>query len=408
MTFEIRPHAEDEMELFRATVYRGFGGHPSADPEALRQYRERGDISRTLAAFDDDEIVGTANSFLWDMTLPGGDMVPSAAVSAVTVSASHRRRGIFTSMMRRLLDDAHERDEPCAILWASESIIYGRFGYGMAIQHEHWSIETRHRTFASQPPTPGRVRFVTPEEAKRLFPGPWERERHRRPGMTNRSDVLWESRLYDPEHERWGGFGGYFHAVYEQDGSVDGYVLYRRKWEEQPGAGATLRIVELVTATDAAYAALWRFCLEMDLVGKVEADRPVGEPLWWMLADPRRLRRIPFDAIWLRILDVPEMLTRRRYAAPGKLVLQVEDDFCPWAAGRYELDGGPDGARCQSTNTEPDISLSTAELAAISLGGAKLAPMARAARVEEHTAGSLARADAMFAADPPPWCPQGF
>ena len=65
------------------------------------------------------------------MTIPGGT-VPCGGTTIVSVAPTHRRQGLLRAMMRRHLDDVREHEEPIAALWASDSAIYGRFGYGMA------------------------------------------------------------------------------------------------------------------------------------------------------------------------------------------------------------------------------------------------------------------------------------
>lgn len=410
MNLEIRPHTEKEYPEFRAAVSRGFGYHPRPEPVELTLLNKRYERDRSLAVFDDGQIVGTATIFSFEMTVPGGAAMPVAGVTMVTVAATHRRRGILRQIMGRQLHDIRERGEPGAVLWASESPIYGRFGYGLAMQHEKLSIDRRYAQFAHAPPAPGRVRWVTEKEARKIFPKVWDQARSRRPGMMARGQPWWDNQFHDPEWRRWGGGGPYFFAAYEEEGRPDGYVMYRikREWVDMTEANV-LMVAELVTATDAAYAALWRFCLNVDLTGAVEAwNRPLEEPLSWMLADPRRLRRTPYDAIWLRLVDIPAALSKRTYPVQGRLVFEVRDDFCPWAAGRFKLEGGPEGAECRAANSKPDIVLGTAELAAIYMGGHRLTPIARAGRAEERTSGALTRADAMFAADVAPWCPQGF
>src|SRR5437899_11827650 len=86
---------------------------------------------RLHAAFEDGRAVGGAGVFPFRMTVPGGQ-VPAAGVTTVGVLPSHRRRGVLTAMMRAQLDDVRERGESIAVLWASEDMIYGRFGYGTA------------------------------------------------------------------------------------------------------------------------------------------------------------------------------------------------------------------------------------------------------------------------------------
>lgn len=411
MDIEIRPHTGKEFTEFRAALNRGFGRHVRPEPEELALLKQRYEPDRSLAAFDDGQIVGTTGIFSFEMTVPGGAPMPVAGVTMVTVAATHRRQGILRQIMARQLKDIRDCGEPGAILSASESPIYGRFGYGLAVQHEKLSIDRRHAEFAHQPPTPGKVRWVTEEEARKVFPKVWDKTRGLRPGMTGRSQPWWNNQFHDPEWRRWGGGGAYFFAIYEEGGSAGGYVMYRiRRGELVDMTEASVVMVgELVTATDAAYAALWRFCLNIDLTGSLEAwNRPVEEPLAWMLADPRRLRRSPYDAVWLRLVDIPAALSKRAYPFQGRLVFEVHDDFCPWAAGRFKLEAGPEGSECKAVRSKPDIVLGTAELATVYMGGTRLSPLARAGRVEERTTGALARADALFASEIAPWCPQGF
>jgi len=158
--------------------------------------------------------------------------------------------------------------------------------------------------------------------------------------------------------------------------------------------------------TPDAHAALWRFCLDVDLTTSTEAwNRPTDDPLPWMLADPRHLRRSTSDGTWIRLVDVPAALSGRRYMRSDGLVLEVHDTFCPWNDGRYALDGGPEGARCQRTKSEPDIALSAADLAATYLGAVSFTTLSLAGRVEERKNGALLRADAMFATELKPWNP---
>jgi predicted acetyltransferase len=147
----------------------------------------------------------------------------------------------------------------------------------------------------------------------------------------------------------------------------------------------------------------------MDLVETVTAEeRPPDDPLWWLLADPRRLQRTGEDGLWLRLLDPARALAERAYRGCGNLVLEVKDESWPKAQGAYRLEVSEDGAECKKSTKRPDLTLSAAELGAIYLGGVKLSDLARAGRAEEHTPGALALADAMFTTAPAPWCAHHF
>ncbi|HEX6400233.1 MAG TPA: GNAT family N-acetyltransferase, partial [Actinomycetota bacterium] len=90
------------------------------------------ETDRSFVALDGDRMVGTSAAITTQMVVPGGDRVPVAAVTMVGVNPTHRRRGINTQMMAAILEQASDRGEPLAALFASEGAIYGRFGYGLA------------------------------------------------------------------------------------------------------------------------------------------------------------------------------------------------------------------------------------------------------------------------------------
>jgi predicted acetyltransferase len=412
VAIEFRPIVREETAAFMRAEGTAFAFVPNA--EDIEHMQAVLDFERTLAACDGQAIVGTSGALAMSMTIPGGAVLPTAGVTMVTVTPSHRRRGVLTAMMRRLLASAHDRDEPLAALWASESLIYGRFGYGLAIEDESWEIERVHARFAPHAPAPkGTIHLVDQAYAAAHFPDVWERVRLGRTGMTARDDALWQGRFRDPTHDR-GGATPYFFAAYEEGGRIDGYALYRVKGGWPLGIPTNeITVVEAIAATDAAHTALWRLLLDLDLSSVVRTEhRPLDDPLPHMLADYRRLRRARRDAIWLRLVDLRAALEARSYAAPGSLVFEVpDDDLCPWNPTRFTLECGAEGGHVTtsaSATSLPDLSMHAADLAAIYLGGQRPSMLARAGRIEEHRPGALAQADALFATAQVPWCPQFF
>ncbi len=407
MAQEIRPITSDELGAFAQCQASSFG--QSYRPEMLEYRRELFEFDRSLGAFDGPEMVGTAGIFSFQMTVPGGAAVPTAGVTMVSVRPTHRRRGTLSAMMRRQLEHVRDRGEAIAALWASESIIYGRFGYGLAAESSRLDIDRTRTALASRPPSRGSLRMISKEEARSAWPAVYERVRPTQPGMMSRSDRWWNRNLRDHADYREGQSEAY-HVAYEEDGATLGYVRYRFKqdWTDDHLPNHTVNVAELMASTDEAYAALWEYVLNIDLAGQIAADyRRADEPLYWMLADPRRLRRKPDDTLWLRIVDVPAALGARRYAAAGTVVFDVRDDFCPWVAGRYELACGPGGATCRPTGDAASITLNAADLAAAYLGGVRFETLREAGRVTGDAA-SIALADAMFASERAPWCPEMF
>ena len=76
--------------------------------------------------------------------MPGPATVPAATITAVAVLPTHRRQGVLTALMACQLDDVAERGEAVAVLTASESIIYGRFGYGLASWAMGFTLDRHH------------------------------------------------------------------------------------------------------------------------------------------------------------------------------------------------------------------------------------------------------------------------
>src|SRR4051812_5083429 len=167
-------------------------------------------------ALDGDVPVGTAGTYDIRMRVRGGEL-PVAGVTLVGVHPSHRRRGILTQLMRRQLDDAHERGEPVAVLWASEAAIYGRFGYGMATTSIKLEADRDRMVFRPPDEPSGRTRLVDEDESRALVPGIYARARVDRAGMLDRTaDWFTDYRLADPEHWRDGG-GPMLRAIWEDD-----------------------------------------------------------------------------------------------------------------------------------------------------------------------------------------------
>jgi predicted acetyltransferase len=409
MDIEIRAIGPDRFPEFARVIGTAFGETRSA--EALADIERGVEYERSIAAFDGDRIVGTGGADSMELTLPGLTTIPVGGLTAIAVLPTYRRRGVLRAIMARHFEDVEERGEAVSVLMASESAIYGRFGYGMATMATELEIET-HRAAVQRPPgTTGRLRLLDADERAAVVRPFYDRVRRAQPGELSRVDWWWDVFARDPEW-RYEGDSPRQDVVYESEpGRVDGWLSYRirERWEHEI-PNNLVKVQQLFTLTPAAGAALLSYCLDLDLAGTVQLQaRPVDDPLRWYLSDPRRLRTIELaDHLWVRLLDLPAALEARRYAAEGSLVLEVSDALRPANQGRWLLEGGPDGASCGRTSQRPDLALDIAQLGGAFLGGSRLATLGRAGRVHEQTPGALVRADAMLASDPPPWTTTHF
>ena len=343
---EYRKNTWDEFARVKITNARGENGYRTETD--LNAHRLIFEPDRAWSAFDGDHMVGNCVSYPMIMNIPGGS-IPIAAVASVSVQATHRRRGINRNMMRLQLEDIYSRNEPLAVLQASESIIYGRYGYGMSSFEDSLSIMKEHGAYAHEYRPSGRLYFCDEDEARTIFPDIYQSAIQNRVGTTVREDNWWQFRFLEPGLK--GGDPRSWFVRHVESGINTGYVRYTIN-------GRVLHILELVSSTFEGYSALWRFCLDMDLVDTIEAaHRPVDEELRWMLADPRRLISSSEDKSWLRLVDAKSALENRSFSSEGSLTLRIKDDFLPWNDGVYTLSTDGHNSECVVSEKPPDITL---------------------------------------------------
>lgn len=419
MTLDLRPVDRDHAEAFVRAISVAFGASAAEDDVAW--WVETFEPEFTIGIFDQGRIVAGASADPMEMTVPAGPGEPMATilvpgVTAVGVVPTHRRQGLMTRLMHYQLADLAGRGYPLAVLLASESILYGRFGYGPAQWYQSLAIERTGAAFRSEhagvAPS-GRIRLVEPDEAAKVLPALHDSARRRRPGELDRNSRWWERHLKDPPQHRDGG-GARQYAVHESAaGEADGWVSYRyhRSWSEEGLARGRVDVDDLVASDPAALVALWRLVLDLDLVSEITARaRPLDEPLSWLLANPRRLRTTAVgDHLWVRVLDIPAALAARGYGAAERLVLEVSP-AAPTGGGRFVLESGPRGGSCrQATRREKaHLVLGIAELGAIYLGGVAPSVLAAAGRIKELQPGALGAADRVFSSPVAPFCTLDF
>lgn len=390
---EIRTAVADDVERMFHVDGRNFGF--SYTPEMIADGVPTLDLSRFRHAWDGDELVGVAGSFALDVTLPGGSSVPMGGVTWVSVSATHRRRGILTRLMDAVHADIDERGEPVASLGASESAIYERFGYGAATVHRSVEIHTRGLDLreAFRPP-PGTVRFMDAETAHAVIPPLWERYRRTRSAEVTRTPMWHEFLL-----RRWSLPDGDASPVHFLR-HADGYAAYRvaGRWNEG-FPEHELRLLELVAVTPDAHAALWSTLLGVDLVARIVSHCvPDDDPLPYLLPDPRAVRTVALnDGIWVNVRDPAIAFGARTYGTDDRIVVEVD-------GRRWAIEGGPDGGSCRVVRSRPDLVAVPSALGPLLHGGVRASTLVAGRRLTARSPDALRRADAFFSTSPSPYC----
>jgi predicted acetyltransferase len=439
-TYPIRDIKSAEAAAFFAVLDEAFNNNE--DPAAaVERELVTFEFDRSAAAFDGDQVVGTSSAYSFALSVPGGTAATSG-ISNVGVLPAYRRRGIMSAMMGQLLADAAVRGEALAALFASESGIYQRFGFGCAAQSLRCTIQRGEGALiglaAPGLPGPVQIRVVAPGSVQAELAAVYAAAVAARPGGPARDDRWWRNRLADPADLRAGASPLRCVIAEDADGPR-GYALYSTvpNWGADGIAANELNVRELIAADPVAAAALWRDLLSRDLVSQVRTGhRPVDDPLLLLLADRRRARAVMGDNLWVRLVDVPAALRQRSYACPVDVVIEVTDPVLPANAGRWRLtaagaggrgaDGtsgaggiggvvGADGTsgavgavRCERTDHAGEVAVTAAALGAAYLGGTRLGALAAAGQVAEFRPGALAELSAALSWDPAPWCPTVF
>jgi predicted acetyltransferase len=395
--------ADDDLAAFGRAVNRHFFDSEE-DDDVLPWVEAFASGYRAWWTRQGEMVAGNLGVIETEVSLPGGAHVPVAAVTAVGVAQTMRRRGVMRGLMVACLDEAVDHGEPMAGLFASEAPIYGRFGFGISAPHLGYRIE-RSRVGFREPVDVRLVEATTPQAAREAWPALHAAMRATRGASVAKHPGMWDLSIIR-DIPGWRG-GASARRLVEVPGR--GYASSRvQESFEQSLPNGTVRLLELVATDPEAETALWQHVLDVDLTTTVDvAFRPVDDALPHLVTDHHALRAAEGPPLYLRILDVPRVLTTRTYAAWGTSVLEVVDPL-GYAQGRWRLDVGPDGAACEPTDAEPDLVVPIASLPGIVHGGVRATTFLAARRLEERTAGAAAALDRLLTVDLAPWTTTEF
>jgi predicted acetyltransferase len=406
---EIRPARPEEMGEFR----RILGTALAIDTAPVQGLQPEW----TLCAFDDGRMATTYGAWPLTMRFNGG-AVPVAGITCVSTDAVFRRRGYLRRIMEMDFTRIKElRQQPLAILYASQAAIYQRFGYGIVSTHYSYRVEPRFIQFAFPQEAPGRLREVRVEEEFALLVDIYRRFREERTGYVHRGKAMWDANALEtrPRFQTVA-------VVYEEDGVAQGYVIYAtgNGGYEGPGPEQVVRVLDLAWLNVRAYRALWAHLGMMELAREVIfGAAPADDPLPHILLEPRMLRATARDGLLARIIDV-EVLTARNYDDEGVLRFELVDEMCPWNAGKWELDARREGSKLTAMaasasalgsptlRSEPDLTLDVNTLAMIMIGQVSATEAARMGRAQVHDARALPRWDAVMRTRYRPFCADTF
>lgn len=396
---------DDELTAGAEVVSHGM--LESLSPEVTAAWVAHWDHTKAHGAFSDDgKLVGIARWFDDEVSVPGAS-VPAAGVTSVAVLPTHRRRGHLTRLMHAQLTAARDAGMAMATLVAAEWPIYGRYGYGPAVDACNYEIDSSAARFRDAPT--GAIELVTASELRphleAMHAARWARSagslRRRQPWVWDRMSGLdkWPRDTSDLGKRRG--------ALWRDDhGAVRGAVAYKvadDSWVRNRPAGR-LETVLVVGETPEAERELWRHLCDVDWATTVTAElRAVDDPLPLFLTDGRAAAKVDCsDAIWARLLDLPACFAARCAPVAGCAVVEVHDPL-GFAHGRWSIDLGPDGGAAARTSGPADLELTVGTLAALFFGAHTPRRFADAGLLTERTPGAADRLGTLLATPTAPW-----
>ncbi len=335
--------------------------NPRLDPEQVYVVEEDGEIRATAAVLPLEVFFH-------------GRTVPMGGIAAVATHAAYRRRGYAGELMQAALRGMRERNVHLSMLHPFAHSYYRRYGWELATEAISYDLRP-----TDLPPSPEheRVRAYRDRDLSRMMTL-LEEEASRHPLSVRRGGGRWRQIFARGEQEA---------VVYDVEGRVEGYLLYKQA--EGDGPLHTLVLSELVAATPEARKALISFAAAFDPSAfAIKYSVPRGEPLHPHLPNSFVNARID-PGFMLRLVSVEgalSLLDRRYEGLDTPLTIEVEDDVISENAGEYVIGGN---GMTRGAKAEERIVLDVRQLAQLYAGYLSVRQLVRQGKLRSNSAKAL-------------------
>jgi predicted acetyltransferase len=306
---------------------------------------------------------------------------PVGGVAAVATDPAYRRRGYAGELMRVILRAMRERGMHLSMLNPFAHAFYRAYGWELAGEAIAYTLKPTDLPTSSEQK---RVRAYEEGDLPRVMVL-LEEVASGYPCCVRRGEGRWREVL---ARNDWGA------AVYEREGYLEGYILYRMSdWMEDREPHRTLTVQDLVWGTTEAREALISFLAAQDpLVFEIKHHTPRGEPLHPYLRSSYVKAEIESEFM-LRLVDAEGALGLLDGEIDGPLVLEVSDDVIEENAGEYTVG---EGEVVRGAEAEARVSLDVRRLAQLYAGYLSARQLARHGLVEPGSPQALELLEALF------------
>ena len=368
MALDVRALEQADAQAAHALRHEAFGNPRSQGQATLPSNRQN------FGAFADGGLIGCLG-VISDASFFGGEEIPTAGISGVTVAAEHRGRGALTPLFDAALRYAIGQGAALATLFPTASGIYRRLGFEIVAELSSVSLPMASLGSLRMPPGVS-LRRADPTDAAavRGLYIDWAREHNgpltRTGPVFRRSD---EALVLDSSGV----------TLAEREGRITGFV----RWDRGPGYGgfAHVDVRELVALDrDSAVALLTMLASFSPVAGELRLPssgldvlRATLPSLDWTVTT-----RNPY---MLRVLDVARAFTLRRWP-PIQTALRfgVIDDGLRGNSGEWSLRLRDGHAVCERVETAPNAEIpvfTAAGLAMVYSGAWSCASVRRAGQL---------------------------
>ena len=378
---QIRTYREGDAGALARLMVTAFGGeaayareyfdpqqNPRLDPEQVHVIEEDGEARACVALLPMEVLV---------------DEKPAAmgGVAAVMVHPAYRRRRYAGDLMRVALGDMREREVNLSLLSPFAHAFYRSFGYELATEAVEYTLKP-----TDLPTDPGQsnLRAYREEDLPAVM-ALLEAASLGHQLCALRSGAYWRKTL---------GRKGFETAVYEAEGEVRGYMIYKMS-EHREGRepDRRLEVQELVAATPEARRGLVSFLAALDPDAfDIRHWTSREDPLHPYLHSSYVDAKIEPDQM-LRLTDVEGALGHLNRKTSGPLVLEVADDAVPENAGEYTVGGGE---VARGAEAEDRVTLDVRQLAQLYAGYLPARQLARHGLVKASSPGAIDLLEELF------------
>jgi predicted acetyltransferase len=387
---EVRGYrAGDEDSLARLSA-RAFG---ESTAYWERYYDEgkntRVDLDLVHVLEEDAEVRATATVLPLEVFVDG-KVAAMGGIAAVATDPAYRRRGYAGKLMRAVLQTMREQGMHLSMLWPFAHVFYRTYGWELAGEAVAYTLKP---TDLPTSPEQKHIRAYREEDLPRMMEL-LDEEASRHLLCVRRSEEQWRSERFWMRD--WGGKDP---VVYEREGRLEGYILYRMSdWREDREPHRTLSVQELVWRTTEAWEALISFLAAQDpLVFEIKHSTPRGDLLHPYLRSSYVKAEVEPEFM-LRLVDVEGALKLLDRTVERPLVLEVSDGVIEGNAGSYTVGSGE---VIRGAEAEARVALDVRQLAQLLAGYLPAHQLARHGLVEANSPEALELLEALFLVDDP-------